>query len=773
MNRVLGYCLSSLASDTFRSSKPTIVLSDLQEQLSVVEEFRIILDGGQNIPINNAIDLREELEFLEIKDYVLDLGSIIKVRKTLDNAKTVFAFLANQDEDFPYVFSLLQSQKFDKQIPAEIDRIIDERGEVKSSASERLTKIRRSILKVRGSLGKVFAKQLKVYRGKKYLTDNNETMRNGRRVLSVLSEHKRAIQGIIHGMSESGRITYIEPEDAVFQSNELVELENDERHEILKILKEMCGFLRGKKHILEFYQHTLAEVDLYTAKAKYAIRVHGGLPKLSHNPEIRLINARHPLLLDLFKGRSKSAVPLNLHLNTKERIMVISGPNAGGKSVCLKTVGLLQMMLQSGLLIPADSTSVMGVFDRIFCEIGDSQSIEDELSTYSSHLKSMTDFIEQAGNSSLFLIDEFGTGTDPKFGGPLAQVILEELATSGSFGLVTTHYSHLKKLATSNECIVNGAMVFDEENLSPTYRLETGKPGSSYTFFIAAKSGLSEKLIDRARELSDSGDVKVENLLNQLESQKETVQKQEERLALEDQDLKRMMRRYEKSIHELEEQKKQLKYQLKVKKLEELTLAESNIRDLLKSLKKEKNTQLAAQKKLQQLVAERESLTGETKEIHREILVKELDVPIEVGMTVRLLDRDNAGTVEEIRGKKAVVTFGSIRTTSLLADLVPLNVEKAAPVKKPATKNVNYESAEIQHELDIRGLRREEAMRQIEIFVDGAIVNDIQKFRIIHGRGTGVIQRTVWKMLRDYREVEKFEFEDSKLGGHGATVVEL
>ncbi|HMU09996.1 MAG TPA: DNA mismatch repair protein MutS, partial [Ferruginibacter sp.] len=495
-------------------TKKEFIITELQQ----TNEFKLIQQSGQHFPNDFTHNLHKELKLLGIPGAVLSGEQFLLIRRLTSNANNIFRWFDNERRiAYPALAKVTSDAYYEKVVIEMIDDILDETGQVKDSASEELTNIRMSLYRKRNELRRVFEKIVGKLNKQGYLADIEESFMNGRRVLAVFAEQKRMIKGILHGESDSRRTSFIEPEETTELNNTIFSLENDERKEVYRILRKLTQDLSVYSSLLKTYHAISGEYDFIRAKARFAVEYNGNYPVVMDKAHIKLIQAYHPLLYLYNKTNGKPTIPVDINLNEKQRILVISGPNAGGKTVTLKTVGLLQLMMQSGLLVPVHPDSEMGIFKQIMIHIGDTQSLEFELSTYSSHLKNMKHFMENANGKTLFFIDELGSGSDPNLGGAFAEVIMEELALKHSFGIVTTHYLNLKVMANKVPGIINGAMQFDEKNLLPLYKLIVGKPGSSYTFSIAERIGLEKRLIDKARKLVDDDHFTLDKLLNRTE----------------------------------------------------------------------------------------------------------------------------------------------------------------------------------------------------------------------------------------------------------------
>ena len=496
-------------------------------ELAQSHEYKLLLQQSQYFPNDFILNISNDIKLLGIPGATLSGEQFLQIRKLTENISNIFRwFDAERRVAYPALTKVIADTYYEKIIIELIDDILDEQAVVKDSASEALQKIRMSLYRRRNELRRVFEKVLAKLAKAGYSADIDESFSNGRRVVAVFSEHKRQIKGILHGESDSKKTAFVEPEETIELNNEIFSLESEERKEVQRILKELTSKLSVYASLLKTYFQIIGEFDFIKAKAKLALDVRGELPNLTDKANIHLIDAYHPLLYLYNKSSNKKTIPVTLTLDDKKRILVISGPNAGGKTVTMKTIGLNQIMLQSGLLVPVHPTSQMGIFKQLFIHIGDTQSLEFELSTYSSHLLHMKYFIETANGRTLFFIDELGSGSDPNLGGAFAEVILEELSRKHAYGIVTTHYLNLKVMANHVQGIINGAMAFDEKNLQPLYKLIVGKPGSSYTFSIAERIGLPNQLIQRARKLVDDEHFKLDKLLNNTEQNLQELDKE-------------------------------------------------------------------------------------------------------------------------------------------------------------------------------------------------------------------------------------------------------
>ena len=653
----------------------------IEPQLLQTHEYKLLFENNLYFPDDAVLNLSKELKLLSIEASILSGEQFLQIKKLANAIQQIFRwFSPDRKVAYPSLALIIEQTFFEKAISKLIDEILDEYGIVKDSASEKLASIRMSLYKKRTELKRVFDRIVSKLRKQGYLTDIEESFMNGRKVLAVFAEQKRMVKGILHGESDSRRTSFIEPEETTHLNNDIFSLENEERKEVNIILQKLSSKIRVYHPLLSVYHETIGEYDFIRAKARLALDYHGNLPALHDKTIVNLKNAVHPLLFIYNEKLKKPTIPVNLSLDEKNRILVISGPNAGGKTVTLKTAGLLQMMVQSGLLVSCEKDSEFGIFKQLMIHIGDTQSLEFELSTYSSHLINMKYFMENANGKTLFFIDELGSGSDPNLGGAFAEVIMEELAKKHAFGIVTTHYLNLKVMANKVNGIINGAMAFDEKNLKPLYQLAIGKPGSSYTFSIAERIGLSQNLIARARKLVDENHFSLDKLLNSTEQDMQQIQSEKKKL---DKLLKENEKLQKEMQHLIQKEKHQqqielLKEQNQINEAKFVYLKEMDrkLKSILIEWKKtdDKSKVIKMMQALLFKQPEKQILQKKQKKIDNKYI--EINEPVEVDDKVIMITNRQVGIVTEIRGKKAVVQVGAIPITVSISDLKVV-IEKA------------------------------------------------------------------------------------------------
>lgn len=662
-------CFGLPGRDAMVGVSPLAEFDQIVQLLEEAEEMRKLLSDGVAFPLETYPDLRDSLKLLKIRNSTLPMQQVLHVRQVLLMARSVFQFFKGKEDKYLLLFRPLSGTSFDPSVLNQIDSVIDAEGNVRSDASAELSRIRKQLGRKRAETEQVYQSVLAKYRKNGWLGETGESWRNGRRVISILAEQKRAARGIMHDMSATGKTCFIEPEETIALNNLVISLETEERAEVERIVRELTANIRSGWQLLSLYFEWLVRFDCISARARLALKMKACLPYLENRPLIRWVEARHPLLYVYNTAAGKHTIPFDLRLEEEQRILVISGPNAGGKTVCLKTAGLLQMMLQAGFLVTADGNSTFGVFRDLLVDIGDSQSLEFELSTYSSRLRHMREFIRKANPASLFLIDEFGTGTDPALGGALAESILEELNYRKAIGIVTTHYMNLKVLADRTSGIINGSMAFDAAKLEPLFRLEMGKPGSSYTFVVAERSGLPLSVIQRARKKVKKNTLLLEELLNKLEREKSEVARLVATNKSQEKKLSELVDKYEKNVVHQEKRQEADEERVRQKELRLSRQFEDKFSRFVKDWKETRNKKAVLEKYSKSLQEKRDRLAVKDQVRLEEVLAYNR-LHIRKGSQVRLRNGKVTGIVESVRDDKATMLSGSVRTVVSMQDLV-------------------------------------------------------------------------------------------------------
>jgi len=780
-------CLGELGREEVMKIRPLTRKAKIDRLLREVEEFKRTIDNNDRFPITSYADISRDLEMLKVPDFVLPEEALGRINIVLRFIHEILKYFNDERRElYPGLHDIISELVFDSSLIDEIERVIDEEGEIRADASPKLQKIRKNIGAKQKELDKQFRIVINEYRNKGWLSDNVESFRNGRRVLSVPSEHKRKIRGIIHDESATGKTAFIEPEAIIGINNDIFDLEQEEKREIYRILKELSAVLRPYAPNIDGYQKILVRYDVIQAKAKIAARMSASKPRLREKPVMGFKEAYHPLLLLKNNEIGKVTVPFDMQLFKPNRILVLSGPNAGGKSVTMKAVGLLQLMLQAGMLIPVHEETEIGIYQKMFSDIGDQQSLEDDLSTYSSRLKNMKTFLEHADRQSLILIDEFGAGTDPKIGGSIAESILRAFNSRKVFGVITTHFPNLKIFAYKTKGIVNGSMAFDKDHLSPTFQLGIGKPGSSYAFEIAEKSGLDKKLMEYAKHRTGENEKAVDQLLVDLQREKQELEEKMEKILEKEEKLDKLIRNYDHLHRELEVRRKKVKLEAKEQALQQVARENKELENLIREIKeKQKLAPKHLEKNLEKAKEVSARVKKERKEINQEVSSLRDQVyytptakerkkgPIKVGDYVKLRTGGATGQVESIEKGKAVVQMGLMRMTAKVKDLQhaaePLEVNK----KSSVNTNTITQNSSFQSKIDIRGMRMEEAYKVLEDFFDQALMVGASQLRVIHGKGNGVLRKAVQMKLKEYDMPYTMTHPEQEFGGDGVSIIEI
>ncbi len=766
-----SFCESNLGSQFVEKIKFSPSREQIDQWLSQTDEFVKIIQSGELFPNSNYIDITPYFAKIRVQDAHLteeEFFDVILSLKTLDKC---LDFFREKREEYSVLSELTHPVFFNSDVLWSLDRVFDERGKLKDNASDRLYEIRKGIAaekqRLRGALDRIIAHSKK----EGYTPDDlSITIRNGRMVIPMFAEHKRRIKGLVHGESATGQTVYLEPTEVFEINNEVQELEYAEHREVARILIALTDELRPEIESLQGIMKFLGLIDFIRAKARFAIDIEACKPLWSGSKRFKWENAKHPILLMSHRELGKAVVPLSIGLSADERILLISGPNAGGKSVCLKTVGLLQYMFQCGLLVSVNEASEFTTFNDLFIDIGDEQSIENDLSTYSSHLINMKNLLIHVNKRSLFLIDEFGTGTEPQYGGAIAESILMELSASKGMGVITTHYGNLKEYADKNPGLLNGAMRYDIQKLQPLYELEVGKPGSSFALEIATKIGLPKSTIDKAKKKVGVKQVSFDQMLGQLQAQKQEVNKAEQRIKQREQDLNELTSQYADLKAHLEKQEKRILNKAKQEASQIVQEANKEVEKAIRVIKEKKADKEVVKKQREKLeaVKQKNAVKAEAK--------TKADAEIKVGDYVRVMGQETVGQIAAIKGKDAELKMGALTSFVKLNRLEKVN-KKAFKNQGQAQSYSGFDyttkRAEFSAKIDLRGKRAEEVIPLLDAWLDEAILLDAKELQILHGKGNGILRQITRNHLGTYKEVSTYRDEHVDQGGAGITVVEL
>lgn len=773
-------CVSQQGSElidamVFSSDFDVIVLS-----LTQIEEMMTLLsETGEGLPLGSLADLRPAFARTQADGTFLDVKDVVDLRLNVSTLRAVTTYLRARDaERFPALIKMTESVELFPDIEREIERIINKYGEVKDTASPQLAEIRRSILSAQSSISKTLNAILRQAQASGIVDkEAAPTIREGRLVIPVSAMNKRKIQGIIHDESATGKTAFVEPTAVVEVNNRLRELENEERREIIRILVEFTNLVRPYYEAIAQSVYFLAEIDALRAKSQFSISIRAIKPYLVSECEVDWHEARHPLLEMSLIRQGRKIEPLTIKLTRKQRILLISGPNAGGKSVCLKTVGLLQYMLQCGLPIPLHERSRAGLFKSIFIDIGDEQSIENDLSTYSSHLLNMKNCIKFSNGKSLLLIDEFGTGTEPQLGGAIAEAVLDRFNKNKVYGVITTHYTNLKHFAAQTEGIVNGAMLYDRNQMRPLFMLSIGTAGSSFAIEIARKIGLPEDVIAAASEMVGSEQVDFDKHLQDVARDKRYWEHKRQQVKDKEKRLQQLTERYEQLIEGMRVKEKETLRQAKQEAAEILSQANKEIEKTIRIIKETQADKEATRKSREEVGKLREKMERGA----QQSAPKKQQKPLQLGEHVQIVGQNVIGKLLEIQGKTAIVAFGQIKSTVALNRLERVSAGQAKQAEQRmqanresnATADIRNRQLTFKQEIDVRGMRVDEALQAVVYFIDDAAMVSASQVRILHGTGTGALRQAIRDYLHQASMVKSYRDEHVQFGGAGITVVEM
>lgn len=768
------FALGELGKEAILNFSPLTTSYEIREKFKAVKDCLFLLESQMDFPLSFYEDVSSALDQLKVEGYILDQEEVVEIYRQLKIASALKQSAGNWEE--PELSGLRREMKnlpLPQQILSSFESLFDDDFAIRRDASSELLRLHRAIERAQQRLNGAFSKIVKQYKDQGILADTEETVRSGRRVLSVKSEFKRQIPGIIHDESGGGRVAYIEPQSILNINNDIFDLRQSIKREIFLLLKALCGEIRAVREDLLQLQREIVKWDVVYAKSRLGKMIGGRCPEISDQPILHLHQSQHPLLLWHNTRGGEEVVPFDLQFEEDQRIIVVSGPNAGGKTVLMKAVGLLQLMVQSAMPVPTGADSVFGVFHRILVDIGDQQSLEDDLSTYSSHLRNMKQFIDVADGKTMVLIDELGSGTDPRMGGAIAESLLHYLYKKGVFGVITTHYSNLKSYAHKQTGVVNGAMTFDQKNLSPTYELQIGKPGSSFAFELAEKSKLPKAVIQQAKKNAGSTLVDVDQILAEIQSERRSLEDQQRQLSIKEAQTDQLRLTYEKMQQDLEGQRKRLKMVQKEYDIAKGVEVDRRFTELIDELKKEKKLELArkeARKHRQKLDRNVEGLQDMEEEQWKE-RQKDADSRLEVGDFVKLRDSGTHGKIERIDRGKAIVQTGAFQLEVKLKDLTSIR----EPMDRRKEKSVQLKSRGseqgIKPKLDIRGMPRSEAAALLEKYFDQVLLQGVHRVEIVHGKGSGVLRKLVKEKAMEMKSFTKIEHPSRESGGEGVTYI--
>lgn len=799
-NLIKAHCVSSLGSRLCDDMEFSDNFDTVNYLLSSTAEMLAILGSGESFPLDNVHDVTEAITTIRIPGTFIPATELLRVRQSLGAIVDIAAFFrVHRNEEgispYPLLDQLAQTMTPFPMVITMIERVLDRFGNIKDNASPELAEIRRSLAATTGSINSAMRRVMGAAIAAGYIeADTKPSMRDGRLVIPVAPMHKRKISGIVHDESASGKTIFIEPAEIVEANNRIRELQMEERREITRILIAIADEMRPHIDDMLASYAILGEIDFIHAKARFAQEIDGRMPVVEPSTGIEWYHATHPLLLLSLRRQGKEIVPLDITLNQNQRLLIISGPNAGGKSVCLKTVGIVQYMAQCGVLPPLYENSHLGIYSDIMVDIGDDQSIEDDLSTYSSHLRNMKMFLSNGNSRSLVLIDEFGGGTEPQIGGAIAQAILKQFNILSMWGVITTHYQNLKNFAEDTDGLINGSMLYDRHLMQPMFRLSIGNPGSSFAVEIARKIGLPADIIADAEEIVGSDYINLDKYLLDITRDKRYWENKRTAIRQKEKKLEQVLERYEEDASQLREKRREIIAEARQEAQRILDSSNASIERTIHDIKRaqaEKEKTLEARRRLQE---EKKKLAESERNNEHPLLHKAPksnkkptpkpaqqsdNRPILVGDTVKLDGQGTPGKVLEIQGTNAVVAFGmlktSVKTSRLKHSLAKVDsgAKSSSFVSSSTADSLRDRQLKFKQEIDVRGMRVEEAVQAITYFIDDAIQFNAKQVRILHGTGTGALRQYLRQYLDTVAGVKRYRDEHVQFGGAGITIVEL
>ena len=784
---------------------------DIEERLTLADEMRLVISMEPGAEIGEQDDIRAIVEKVAVEGSYLSVEEAATLLRGLRSAAVIVRFISSRREgSYPRLRALTERVQIFPELQSAIERVIDDKGEVRSSASEELSSLRRAIREHEGQVSERLQAVLQRAKAAGVVdADAMISIRDGHAVIPVAAANKRKIAGFIHDESATGRTFYVEPVEVVELNNELRELEYAEKREIVRILTELTSVLRLQVDGLMRIEEYLTRIDALRAKARWAIANGAVKPIISTEGRLLLRKARHPLLQQTLRSQHKEIVPLDMELNAERRILVISGPNAGGKSVCLKTTGILQYMVQCGFLIPALENSEFPLFQSLMIDIGDQQSLENDLSTYSSHLVNMRAMLDEASEHTLILIDEFGSGTEPTIGGAISESILERFVERKAYGVITTHYANIKYFASRNEGVANGAMAFDVRNIMPLFSLEMGKPGSSFAIEVARKIGLPEDIVRKAMDKAGEDHINLEKQLREIARDKRYWAEKRDRIRMTDRKVEQLEQTYTDRLQGIKDERREIIDKARKEAEEMIAEARRTIENTIRTIREsqaEKEITRLARRELETFVEEvdgakrsesderieremerlarrreRREKRAEEREQAGGVVPQKVEEPvvqkIEVGTKVKLEGQEIPGVVKMIKGKKAQVAFGEMLIMVDVARLKAVSSAEYRQATRPTAArtvvsvDIRERKLNFRDSIDVRGMRAAEALEAVEDLVDDALMVGVSTVTILHGKGTGALKEEIRRYLRSVKDVASVADDHADRGGSGITIV--
>ena len=810
--QIMELCSMESAREIIGGEGFTRSRRDIEERLSLADEMRLVISMEPGAEIGEQDDLRDIVDKVAVEGSYLMVEECATLLRGLRSAASIVRFLLSRREgSYPRLRAMTSRVEVFPELQQAIERVIDDKGEVRSSASEELSSIRRSIREHEGQVSKRLQQVLQRAKASGIVdADAMISIRDGHAVIPVAAANKRKIAGFIHDESATGRTFYVEPVEVVELNNELRELEYAEKREIVRILTELTATLRTQIEGLVRIEEYLTRIDALRAKARWAIANGAVKPIISTEGRLLLRKARHPLLQQTLRSQHKEIVPLDMELNAERRILVISGPNAGGKSVCLKTTGILQYMVQCGFLVPTLENSEFPLFESLMIDIGDQQSLENDLSTYSSHLVNMRAMLDEASERTLILIDEFGSGTEPTIGGAISESILERFVERKAYGVITTHYANIKYFASRNEGVANGAMAFDVRNIMPLFSLEMGKPGSSFAIEVARKIGLPEDIVRKAMDKAGEDHINLEKQLREIARDKRYWAEKRDRIRVTDRKVEQLEQTYTDRLQGIKDERREILERARKEAEEMIAEARRTIENTIRTIREsqaEKEITRLARKEMETFVEsvdetkggmtsderieremerlarrrERREKRAEEREQAGGVVPQKVEEPvvkkIEVGTKVKLEGQEIPGIVKMIKGKKAQVAFGEMLIMVDVARLKAVSSTEYREATRPTAArtvvsvDIRERKLNFRDHIDVRGMRASEALEAVEDLVDDALMVGVSTVTILHGKGTGALKEEIRRYLRSVKDIASVADDHADRGGSGITIV--
>ena len=809
--QIMNLCSMASAREVIANEGFSRSRRDIEERLALADEMRLVISMEHGAEIGEQDDLRAIVEKVSVEGSYLAVEECATLLRGLRSAAAIVRFLSSRREgSYPRLMAITSRVEIFPELQQAIERVIDDKGEVRSSASEELSAIRRAIREHEGQVSKRLQQVLQRAKASGIVdADAMISIRDGHAVIPVAAANKRKIAGFIHDESATGRTFYVEPVEVVELNNELRELEYSEKREVVRILTELTATLRTQVDGLMRIEEYLTRIDSLRAKARWAISNDAVRPIISTEGRLLLRKARHPLLQQTLRSQSKEIVPLDMELDSVRRILVISGPNAGGKSVCLKTTGILQYMVQCGFLVPALENSEFPLFDSLMIDIGDQQSLENDLSTYSLHLVNMRAMLDEASERTLILIDEFGSGTEPTIGGAISESILERFVERKAYGVITTHYANIKYFASRNEGVANGAMAFDVRNIQPLFSLEMGKPGSSFAIEVARKIGLPEDIVQKAMDKAGEDHINLEKQLREIARDKRYWAEKRDRIRVTDRKVEQLEQTYTDRLQGIKDERREILDKARREAEEMIAEARRTIENTIRTIREsqaEKEITRLARRELESFVdgvdeakklasderieremerlarrRERREKRAEEREQSGGVAVEKVVEPvvqkIEVGTKVKLEGQDIPGVVKMLKGKKAQVAFGEMLIMVDVSRLKAVSSAEYRQATRPTTArtvvsvDIRERKLNFRDNIDVRGMRAVEALEAVEDLVDDALMVGVSTVTILHGKGTGALKEEIRRYLRSVKDVATIADDHADRGGSGITIV--